>query len=146
MDEAATLSALPPWARELLDETPVARLATIAPNGRARLVPVCYAIDGDGRIAIAIDEKPKRTGELARVRDIVREPRVTLLVDHYDDDWTRLAWVRVEGTATVLERGDAWPSALAALRHRYAQYATMALEERPVIAITIERALAWRWR
>lgn len=145
MDEAAGLSALPSWARDLLDKTPVARLATIAPNGRARLVPVCYAIDGDGRIAIAIDEKPKRGGELARTGDIRRDPRVTLLVDHYDDDWTRLAWVRVEGTAAVLERGDEWPSAVAALRRRYPQYDRMALEERPLIAITVDRAVCWRW-
>ena len=129
--------------RELLQECRVARLATIAADGRPRLVPVCYALVGDD-IAIAIDEKPKSTTELARVRDVRRDPRVTLLVDRYDDaDWRRLAWLRLEANAAVLERGDQWPDALAALRARYPQYETMRLEERPMLRLTVTRAVAW---
>lgn len=135
---------LEPWQRELLDECRVARLATIAPGGRPRLVPVCYATMGD-QLAIAIDEKPKTTTDLARVRDIRRDPRVTFLVDRYDDhDWARLAWVRIEANASVLGRGDEWPAALAALRARYPQYAAMALEDRPLLRLVMTRTVGWK--
>jgi PPOX class probable F420-dependent enzyme len=129
--------------RELLEECRVARLATIAADGRPRLVPVCYALVGDD-IGIAIDEKPKSTTELARVRDIRRDARVTLLVDRYDDaDWGRLAWLRLEANASVLERGEEWPEALAALRARYPQYEAMLLEERPLLRLVVTRAVGW---
>ncbi|MEX0784210.1 MAG: pyridoxamine 5'-phosphate oxidase family protein [Dehalococcoidia bacterium] len=132
------------WHRDLLDECRVAHLGTIAPDGRSRLMPVCYALVGD-EIAIAIDEKPKTTTELARVRDIRRDLRVSFLVDRYDDrDWSRLAWLRIEADAAVLQRGDDWPAALAALRARYSQYAEMALESRPVLRLVPTRAVAWR--
>jgi PPOX class probable F420-dependent enzyme len=132
------------WQLELLEECRVARLGTIASDGRPRLVPVCYAVSG-GTVVIAVDEKPKRGGRLARLRDIARDPRVTLLVDRYEDDWTRLAWVRIEGRATVLERGDEHPAALEALRARYPQYREMGLEALPLIALTPERVVSWRW-
>ncbi len=135
---------LEPWHRDLLAECRIAHLGTIAPNGRPRLVPVCYALAGD-HVAIAIDEKPKSTTELARVRDIRRDPRVTLLVDRYDDrDWGRLAWLRLEADAIVLATGSEWPEGLAALRARYRQYATMALESLPLLRLTPTRAVAWR--
>jgi PPOX class probable F420-dependent enzyme len=132
------------WQVDLLRECRVARLGTVAPDGRPRLVPVCYALIG-GEIAIAIDEKPKSTTELARVRDIRRDQRATFLVDRYDDgDWSRLAWVRLDGDATVIERGDEWPEALAALRGRYPQYRAMALEGRPLLRLAPTRASGWR--
>lgn len=132
------------WHRALLEECPVARLATIMPGGRPRLVPVCFALVED-RVFIPIDEKPKRSSDLARIRDIRRDARVTFLADRYDDDWTRLAWVRLEGEARVLSRGSLAPDALARLRQRYAQYATMALDELPLIELTPTRVTAWRW-
>ena len=94
---------------------------------------------------VAVDEKPRREGRLARLRDIERDPRVTLLVDRYEDEWTRLAWVRVEGRATVLERGEEDPAALDALRRRYRQYLGMGLEGLPLIVVAPERVVGWRW-
>jgi PPOX class probable F420-dependent enzyme len=133
-----------PWHLELVAALRVARLATIAADGRPHLVPVCYAFV-EGRFAISVDEKPKRSTELARLRNIRRDPRVTLLFDRYDDDWTRLAWVRVEGSADVLARGEQWPNALVALRERYPQYEAMDLEALQLITITPDRTTGWRW-
>ncbi|MCC7088944.1 MAG: TIGR03668 family PPOX class F420-dependent oxidoreductase [Chloroflexi bacterium] len=132
------------WQVALLQECRVARLGTIAPDGRPRLVPVCYAVSG-GAMVVAVDEKPKRGGRLARLRDIARDPRVTLLVDRYEDDWTRLAWLRIEGRAAVLERGAGHPAGLEALRARYSQYGEMGLEALPLIVVTPERVVGWRW-
>lgn len=133
-----------PWQLDLLDECRVARLGTISASGTPHLVPVCYAVV-ERRIAIAIDEKPKRSVELARLANIRRDPRITLLVDRYEDDWTRLSWVRMDGEAQVLERGAAWVEALAALRRRYPQYVAMDLESLPLIRIEPQRVSGWRF-
>lgn len=134
-----------PWQREVLESEPVARLATIAADGRPHLVPVCFALLGE-TIVIAIDEKPKRPGiELARLRNIQRDPRVILLADHYEDDWERLAWVRIDGLARVFARGDERPLALEALRARYRQYRAMSLESLPLIEITPRKVVGWRY-
>jgi PPOX class probable F420-dependent enzyme len=132
------------WEADLLDSVPVARLATIGPRGLPHLVPVCFARIG-GEIFVAMDEKPKRAGELARVRNLRRDPRASILADRYDGDWAKLAWVRLECRATVVERGGDRPEALAALRRRYPQYREMALEPLPLLAFTVERAVSWRW-
>ncbi len=131
------------WQWDLLDACRVARLGTIAKDGGPHLVPVVYAIVDEG-IAIAIDEKPKSTTRLARLRNIERDPRVTLLFDRYDDDWSQLAWVRLDGVATVLARGDAYPEALEALRERYPQHREMALEQLPLIIVVPENVVGWR--
>jgi PPOX class probable F420-dependent enzyme len=133
-----------PWQLDLLNECRVARLGTISASGAPHLAPVCFALF-EGSIAIAIDEKPKRTLELARLANIRRDPRVTLLVDWYDDDWARLAWVRIDGTAKVLEHASEWPGALGALRKRYWQYETMELETLPAIRIEAKRVSGWRF-
>jgi PPOX class probable F420-dependent enzyme len=78
------------------------------------------------------------------LRNIERDPRVTLLFDRYDDDWAQLAWVRIDGTAEVLERGDEYPAALAALRARYPQHEGMALEELPLIVVLPDHVVGWR--
>jgi len=117
-------------------------LATISPEGPPRLVPICSVLI-DGVIWTPIDEKPKATEEplaLARVRDIEREPRVTLLVDRWSEDWGELAWVRVDGHATVT---DSDPAVVAALRAKYPQYVSHDLESRPMIRIRIERVTSW---
>lgn len=132
-----------PWERRLLTEEPVARLATIAPSGQPRLVPVCFALLEE-TIAIAVDEKPKSTVRLARLADLARDPRATLLVDRYETDWSRLAWVRVEARAGVHAQGSEWPEALAALRERYHQYRAMDLESRPLIRLRPRRIVSWR--
>ena len=133
-----------PWERELLSTLRAGRLATIAADGRPQLVPVCYAVVGDA-LVIAVDEKPKRSTKLARLRNIARDPRVSVLFDRYADDWSQLAWVRVDGTASVVACGGERPDALDALRVRYPQYAAMALEELPLIVVVPERVISWRW-
>lgn len=123
----------------------VARLATADGEGRPHLVPVCYAFDGV-RFYTPLDEKPKRVRHdaLRRVRNIEVRPEVALLVDHYDDDWSWLGYVLIEGQAALLHPGEtAHAAALAALRRRYRQYETMNLESRPLIGITPEHVVSW---
>lgn len=132
------------WEAALLDECRVARLATINRDGRPNIVPVCYAL-AEGGIVIAVDEKPKSGTTLARIRNIERDARVSLLADRYTDDWNQLAWVRIEGQATVVSEGGVQPEALRALRARYSQYATMDLESRPLVVVEPARVVSWRW-
>lgn len=133
------------WQRELLEGQAVGRLATNGPGGRPHLVPVCYALTA-GEVVVAVDEKPKRPGRLARLRNIDRDARATLLVDRYDDAWEDLAWVRLDCDARVVERGGDRPAALAALRARYPRYWPMALEVLPLIVLRPIRVAGWRWR
>jgi coenzyme F420-0:L-glutamate ligase / coenzyme F420-1:gamma-L-glutamate ligase len=121
------------------------RLATGDAEGRPHVVPVCYAFDGE-RFFIPLDEKPKRVGDMAlkRVRNIQVRGEAALLIDRYEDDWSRLGYVLARGRAELLgaERPDAIP-ARALLRERYPQYLTMALETRPLIALTPQSITAW---
>jgi PPOX class probable F420-dependent enzyme len=122
---------------------PVAHLATAGASGQPHVVPVCFAYHVD-RFWIAVDEKPKTTQRLKRVRNIEANPRISLVIDRYDDDWARLAWLLVTGRARVLPRGsDAGPGVLDALRERYPKYRGMALEGRAIIEITPERITQW---
>jgi len=121
---------------------PVARLATVRPDGSPRLVPVTFALV-DGLVWIAIDEvKPKTTTRLARLADVANDPRVGLLVDHYADDWTALWWVRIDGAAAVHEEGELRARALAALVAKYPLYAA-APPDGVVLAITPARWSGW---
>ena len=133
--------------RAFLEASRRAVLATIAPGGRPRLVPICFVVDRDRPIVYTpIDEKPKRDDDpltLARVRDIAADPRVTILVDRWDEDWTQLAWLRGEGQAALIDPGAEHASAVTALRARYSQYATHGLDERPLIRITLKRVIGW---
>jgi PPOX class probable F420-dependent enzyme len=125
-------------------------LGTINGEGAPRLVPICFAVL-DGRLGPVIvsplDEKPKRGAdphELARVRDLIARPRVSLLADRWDEDWARLAWLRIDATATVVEPGDPEHGpAVLALRARYAPYRAQRLELRPVIRFEPTRAVSW---
>jgi PPOX class probable F420-dependent enzyme len=129
--------------RAFLGEARRATLATIGPDGRARLVPVCF-VSIDDVVWSPLDEKPKATDDprrLARVRDIGRDPRLTLLVDRWSEDWSELAWLRAEGRAELVESD---PTVVAALRAKYPQYADHDLESRPMIRIRIERTSSWR--
>jgi PPOX class probable F420-dependent enzyme len=116
----------------------VARLATVTPEGAPALVPVTFAVAG-ATIYHAVDHKPKTTRKLARLANIAHEPRVSLLADAYDEDWSRLWWVRADGVARVLD--DA-PEAIGLLVEKYPQYAEHR-PEGPVVALDVERISGW---
>ncbi|HUR02216.1 MAG TPA: TIGR03668 family PPOX class F420-dependent oxidoreductase [Nonomuraea sp.] len=126
----------------------VAHLATADERGRPHVVPVCYAVVG-GTIYVPIDEKPKRLAEpraLRRVRNLLANPRAALSVDLYDDgDWSRLGWVLLEGPVRLLESSDSseHATAIAALRERYLQYQSMALERSLLISLEVQRVATW---
>jgi PPOX class probable F420-dependent enzyme len=120
-------------------------LATTDPGGIPHVIPICYAFDGE-RFYTALDEKPKRVEDraLQRVRNIESSNRVALVVDRYEDNWSRLAYVLIRGRAELLSAGAGRHRvALTLLRERYPQYAGMALEERAVIQITPFRVTSW---
>jgi PPOX class probable F420-dependent enzyme len=131
------LDELPDWALAFLSEARVGRLGFVDGDDRPRVLPVTFAL-AEGAIWSAIDWKRKRAPEPARVRYLRRRPQAALTVDHYEEDWGKLAWVQVLGTVEVLETG-----ALEALRGKYAQY-----RERPpggpFLRLVPERALSWR--
>jgi PPOX class probable F420-dependent enzyme len=147
----APSTALSPAQRAFLAPARRAVLATIASDGRPRLVPVCFVLDPARPIAYSpLDDKPKRVDDvrdLARVRDILARPAVSLLVDRWDEDWTKLAWLRIGGRATLLEpapeNGSEHAAATARLRAKYPQYATHRLEANPLIRVTIDAVTSW---
>ena len=130
--------------RAYLAAARVGRLATVRPDGGPHVVVCCYALDGD-RVWTAVDDKPKAGPRLQRLANVRANPRASLLVDHYEEDWEALWWVRVDGAAAVLEGGNEGERAIAALTARYPQYAR-ARPGGPVIAITVERITGWSAR
>jgi PPOX class probable F420-dependent enzyme len=165
-----TMLELPPELLDLVRGARRATLATIRPDGGPRLVPVCFVVGAsapayaagiaDDRLVLwsPLDEKPKRAGDprqLARVRDILERPRVEVLVDRWDEDWRGLAWVRLDGTAALLEpavlgrpREPAGATgeharAVEALRAKYLQYQSQRLEDRPILRVEVERVASW---
>lgn len=137
---------VPGWALDLLREARVARLGTADATGRPLVVPVCYAWDGE-RLHSAVDAKPKRTRALRRLRHITENAQVCLTVDRYDEDWTRLAHVIVEGRAEILHEGPAFARAIDLLVAKYAQYRAMGLDRAAgtLIRVTPSRILTWRF-
>ena len=125
----------------------IAHLATCDAHGRPHIVPVCYACDGAALYSV-IDAKPKRVPaqRLKRLRNIAQNPHVAVVVDRYDEDWTRLAFLLLHGTARVLNEGEVHAQAIALLRQKYPQYRSMDLEGRPVIRIQVERTVSWGYR
>jgi PPOX class probable F420-dependent enzyme len=129
------------WRAQVSDAR-VAKLATIGPDGAPRLVPICFAVHLNEIVSV-VDGKPKTTRALARLANIERDPRVSLLVDHYDDDdWTRLWWVRVDGTARIVETGVEHTNGVTRLRAKYPQYSTKR-PTGPVVVITATRWTGW---
>ncbi len=128
-------------ARRLLAGARVARMATADAGGRPHLVVVTFAVDGD-LLYTAVDQKPKRTRELKRVRNARENPRVALLADHYAEDWRALWWVRADGAARVGAAAEL-PRGVELLREKYPQYRA-APPEGPVIEVRIERWVGWR--
>jgi PPOX class probable F420-dependent enzyme len=135
------LSNVEPWAIELLREARVGRLGLIDSDGRPRVLPVTFA-EAAGALYSAIDRKPKRSGEPARVRWLRERPQAALTVDRYDDDWSRLAWVQVLGSV-ALEGVEERPEVLEALARKYPQYRAEP-PPGPLLRLEPERALAWR--
>lgn len=131
--------------RGLVEGARVARLATVAPDGRPHVVPIVFALATEGEGATvysAVDQKPKTTRELARLRNIETHPQVALLVDHYADDWSDLWWVRLRGSARVVREGDERDRALDLLAAKYPQYEA-ARPDGPVIVLEVDEWQGW---
>ena len=112
--------------------------------GQPHVIPICFAFDGK-RFFSPIDEKPKRTApaKLKRLRNIGENPHVALVIDHYEEDWRKLAYVLVFGKARILQSGVKHRSAVKLLRRKYRQYRRMAIDARPMIVITPTRVVGW---
>ena len=132
----------PEEARARFARSPVLRLATAGADGRPHLVPCTFAVHGSGRVVTGIDNKPKSSSNLRRIRNISENPRVSLLVDHYSDDWSRLWWVRADGTAVVEVTGAEHAEHWELLRSKYPQYHGQVLVG-PVIVVTVESWTGW---
>jgi PPOX class probable F420-dependent enzyme len=130
--------------RRFLDDRRVARLATADRCAVPHAVPVCFAVRGD-TLYITIDEKPKRKPGfmLKRLRNIAENPAVAVVVDRYDEDWSKLGWVMLHGRADILAQGTEHDKAQQQLRSRYRQLEAMSITEQPVIAVRIRRATNW---
>jgi PPOX class probable F420-dependent enzyme len=138
-----TVPAVDAFARDAR----VARLATVGRDGMPHLVPVCYATDGRAYYS-AIDAKPKRTPphRLKRVRNLTANPRVALLIDHYEEDWRRLRYLMVQGRAEILGEGPESDAARGLLRAKYSQYDALPFAEPAVmVKITPEHVVRWSW-
>ena len=127
--------------RALVEGARVGRLATVGPEGRPHLVPICFALAGT-TLYSAVDEKPKRSRRLKRLANVEANPRVTVLVDHYEEDWSRLWWVRLDGRARVLAQGTERERALALLGEKYEQYRARP-PTGPVVAVDVENWRRW---
>jgi PPOX class probable F420-dependent enzyme len=127
--------------RRRIDAARVARLATVGEDGRPHVVPICFALDGEV-LYFAIDSKPKRTTNLKRLRNIAANPAVSILVDHYEEDWHRLWWVRLDGQARFVTDQAEAHHASQLLAERYLQY-RVTPPAGPVIAVAIVGVAGW---
>lgn len=122
---------------------PVARLATVGASGDIDLVPITFALSGSSLVT-AVDHKPKQSRQLRRLDNITRNPRVTVLVDRYDDDWSTLWWARLRGIASVVHEGPRFADAIARLIAKYPQHYALQPPQGPVIAVDIIDVHTWR--
>ena len=131
-------------ALRLIRSSRIGHLATSDKSGQPHVVPICFVFDGTDFFS-PIDEKPKRTAprKLKRLKNIRENPRVSLVIDRYDEDWTKLGYVLVFGTARILSRGEKHRKAVRLLRRKYRQYRSMAIQERPMIVIRPSRVISW---
>jgi coenzyme F420-0:L-glutamate ligase / coenzyme F420-1:gamma-L-glutamate ligase len=122
----------------------VAHLATADAGGQPLVIPICFAFDGKEFFS-PIDEKPKQISphKLKRLRNITENPKISLIIDRYDEDWQRLAYLLITGRAKILLRGARHRRAVLLLREKYSQYERMAIDERPIIVITPIRIRSW---
>jgi PPOX class probable F420-dependent enzyme len=139
------VTELDPASRALVASSRVAHLATADQYSRPHNVPIVFVLERDN-LYFPLDRKPKREDDwhmLRRVRNIETNGRASVVIDRYDEDWSKLAWVLLEGVATILESGDERDAAARALEAKYPQYANGSLEGRPVVRLVIERAVTW---
>jgi PPOX class probable F420-dependent enzyme len=129
-------------ARAAFTGSPIARLATVRPDGAPHVVPVVFAVGERDVVYTAVDAKPKATRRLRRLANIESNPQVSLLVDHYADDWARLWWVRADGIAAIHTDGEALDTGFLLLRAKYPQYQSVPLHG-PVIAVAVRRWSGW---
>jgi PPOX class probable F420-dependent enzyme len=137
---------LAPEDADFLRRARLAHLATASADGKPHVVPVCFVFDGM-QLYTAIDAKPKRVprGSLRRVKNLRENPRVSLVVDHYEEDWRHLRYVLIAGRGEILETGPDWQQAWRLLREKYLQYHAMPdLGRGPVIRIVPEHIVAWQ--
>jgi PPOX class probable F420-dependent enzyme len=122
----------------------IAHFATADGDGQPLVIPICFAFDGKEFFS-PIDEKPKQISphKLKRLRNIAENPKVSLIVDRYDEDWQRLAYLLITGRAKILLRGARHRRAVLLLRKKYSQYERMAIDERPIIVISPLRMKTW---
>jgi PPOX class probable F420-dependent enzyme len=123
-------------------ESPVAMLATVGADGAPHLVPVVFAVHDDV-VYTAVDAKRKSTQRLRRLANIEANPKVSMLVDHYDDDWAQLWWVRADGIAAIHYSGEEMAAGYALLRKKYLQYQRIALDG-PVVTVDVQRWASWQ--
>lgn len=142
METDIPLASLTTRERELVDDARVGRLATVRPDGHPHVVPVTFASIRPGVLVTAVDHKPKSTTDLQRIRNIEANPAVALLVDHYDDDWATLWWVRLDATARIVVDEPQRTDLAAALEGKYRQYVGNR-PAGPVIAMTVHRVASW---
>jgi PPOX class probable F420-dependent enzyme len=122
----------------------IGHLATADETGAPHVIPVCFALEGEVIYSV-LDQKPKRISltRLRRVRNILANPQVALVVDHYEEAWDRLWYILIRGRAELLLEGEELVEAIALLRQKYGQYQAMDIEDNPVIKIVIEGTVAW---
>ena len=140
------MSVLPPDVSAFIAGARVGRLATADRTGQPLVVPICYAWDGEALVT-AIDAKPKRAGDLKRVRNIRENPKVSVVIDHYDEDWRRLRWVIIQGLAELITAGRDLAAGVDLLLSKYPQYRDLELscERGTVIRIKPGKVLQWRF-
>ena len=127
-------------------EARVGRMATVTPEGKPHVVPFVFVLVGEGsdlHAYWAVDQKPKKGPRLRRIENLERNPAIEFVVDGYDDDWDRLWWVRVSGTARVVVSDDERTEALAALHAKYPRY-VIEPPTGPVIAVDVDRVSGWK--
>jgi PPOX class probable F420-dependent enzyme len=138
------LAKLSPAQDRFLRSARTGHLATSDSEGRPHVIPFCYVFDGESIYSV-LDAKPKTTPlrQLRRVRNILANPQVSVVIDHYEEDWSRLHYVLVSGEAELLESGEECSRSIAMLRQKYPQYRQMDLDDRPVIKIIPARFSPW---
>lgn len=133
------------WTYPFLRQSRLAHLATSSKDGTPHVVPICFALDGK-KIYVSIDNKPKRVEpkNLRRVLNISENPKVSIVVDSYTEDWRKLRYVIVQGLAKIIHGGSEHKRAVTLLRRKYRQYLLMSIEKRPIVRIRLVRLAAWR--